>query len=791
MPGFEVLSSLALESVLFGVGVGIALTGAAACAMRLIAGNAATRVLIWSLLLCALPVIPGLYFCAHLPREEREPAPVVQQTRRVPMAAPAMVYSSTFPASERPTTEVPLAKNLPEILLALYSAGVCLMLLRVATGYVRLLLFRRGTQSAPEELSSRLNEWLVRCPTRRPVELRISQNLRSPLAIGFLRPLIVMPAALMLELSREEFDDLGVHELAHLQRYDDWGNVVQQVLQAFLFFHPAAWYIARRLNLEREIACDDWVVAAHESKCYARCLTKVVELRRYHRGGLLLSSGAFFGKRQIIQRVESLLDQTRNRATGVSAVSVICAVLILGGIASQLSHLPAVIAFTQDEADATTSSRWTDDARDLRIKIRGEVSFSADEQSVASVSPGGFFIVDEAKGWAHRRVEVRAGANGAAEEKYFIDGLQKPLDGVGSAWAAGNYLFALRELGLDSEARVTRILAGGGAEAVLLEVDRIHSDHVKSEYLGHLLEQAKLNSRELQRVTDSIRKISSDNDKAEFLMAHQQELITDQTRGSYFSAVNSIQADNDRRRVLMHLLESNGHDPETARLIGLSARAMSSDNDKADVLLAIPAAASGDARCGLLSAARTIQSDNDKARVLRDSGYVESAQCRDAWFAVANLIQSDNDRSEALQNLVKSGNLEAGTYRDVAISAKAVNSDNDKANILTALSGHYIDTPFFESLDTIHSDNDRARVLKAVLDAKPAKAGLLQVIQSAAGISSNNDKADVLLEVARQSSEPEVRVALQKACEQISSDNDYRRVASAIFNGPAGSGSSR
>jgi len=274
-------------------------------------------------------------------------------------------------------------------------------------------------------------------------------------------------------------------------------------------------------------------------------------------------------------------------------------------------------------------------------------------------------------------------------------------------------------------------------------------------------------------------------------MAHQQDLLTAQTRNSFFSDVNSISSDNDRRRVLMHLLETEGHDALTARLIALSAKSMSSDNDKADVLLAIPAAASGTARCGLLNAARTIQSDNDKARVLRDSGYAESAQCRDAWFSVANLIESDNDRAGVLQDLLKSKPLEAETYRNVADSAKGINSDNDKANVLVALSGFYTDIPFFEAADTIQSSNDHARVLEAVMTRKLAKAELLQVIHSAAGLSDDNEKANVLLQAAEQSNEPEVRSAIQQACEKLSSDSEYRRVASALFNGSAVQASSK
>ena len=66
----------------------------------------------------------------------------------------------------------------------------------------------------------------------RPIELLLSDTVQSPLAIGFLRPAIVMPSTIVLELCQEEFDDLGVHELAHIRRYDDWANLLLQFLTA-------------------------------------------------------------------------------------------------------------------------------------------------------------------------------------------------------------------------------------------------------------------------------------------------------------------------------------------------------------------------------------------------------------------------------------------------------------------------------------------------------------------------------------------------------------------------------
>ena len=186
--------------------------------------------------------------------------------------------------------------------------------------------------------------------------------------------MIVMPSALVLELSEEEFDDLGVHELAHIRRYDDWANLLQHILQAFLFFHPAAHWVGRKLDFEREVACDDWVVSANGPRSYARCLTKVVELRRWHRGALL-SSGAFFGKRQILRRVEILLDKTRNSATGVSILTVIAISIALIGITAEVMRFPSVIAVTQDDG-SPTNARWRDNDRDLRLTMRGEITFS-------------------------------------------------------------------------------------------------------------------------------------------------------------------------------------------------------------------------------------------------------------------------------------------------------------------------------------------------------------------------------------------------------------------------------
>ena len=82
---------------------------------------------------------------------------------------------------------------------------------------------------------------------------------------------------------------------------------------------------------------------------------------------------------------------------------------------------------------------------------------------------------------------------------------------------------------------------------------------------------------------------------------------------------------------------------------------------------------------------------------------------------------------------------------------------------------------------TISSDNERKRVLKTVIDSTTAKATLLEIVNGTAGISSDNEKAEILIAVAKASADAEARSAVQRACGKLHSDNDYRRVASVLL----------
>jgi hypothetical protein len=138
--------------------------------------------------------------------------------------------------------------------------------------------------------------------------------------------------------------------MAHLARWDDWTNLVQKLLEAVFFFHPAVHWIGRQLNLEREIACDDWVIfRTGKPKPYAACLTRLVELT----GRMdvpALAPGSWTTKKQISRRIEMSLNRSRNYTPRLSKASLFVSVLVLLFLGVQFARTsPLVRAAEQEE----------------------------------------------------------------------------------------------------------------------------------------------------------------------------------------------------------------------------------------------------------------------------------------------------------------------------------------------------------------------------------------------------------------------------------------------------------
>lgn len=164
------------------------------------------------------------------------------------------------------------------------------------------------------------------------------------MAIGIWRPTILFPLGLEDQLSEDELDHVALHELGHLRRWDDWTRLAQRLAEAMLFLQPAVHLIGRRLNLEREIACDDRVVAVTgKPKPYASCLTRLAELS----GGAPVSAlapGALLGRKHLSRRIEMLLDSNRQLGRRFSRLGFAAAVGALSAGLFALSHFAPLAA---------------------------------------------------------------------------------------------------------------------------------------------------------------------------------------------------------------------------------------------------------------------------------------------------------------------------------------------------------------------------------------------------------------------------------------------------------------
>jgi beta-lactamase regulating signal transducer with metallopeptidase domain len=238
-------------------------------------------------------------------------------------------------ASATAHREIILSASWAGYLFAAWAMGAALLLLRLSVGLWQVHRLRSDCREVElQSLEPAIAEILREFATRNQATLCVSERLNVPAALGFFRPAIVFPAWLLPQLSADEIQVILLHEHAHLRRRDPWTNLAQKFVKAVFFFHPAVWWIESHLTLEREMACDDIVLAQSASpKAYASFLVSFAEkLQNAHT--LELVQALVSRMRQMSLRVAQILDARRSRSTGlwapVVAINMGLAALVMG-----------------------------------------------------------------------------------------------------------------------------------------------------------------------------------------------------------------------------------------------------------------------------------------------------------------------------------------------------------------------------------------------------------------------------------------------------------------------------
>ncbi|ATQ76662.1 peptidase M56 [Massilia violaceinigra] len=164
-------------------------------------------------------------------------------------------------------------------IVGFWSVCAALLALRMAAG---LAWIRHASQAplAGAEWQARAGRMASAFGITRAVRVRVVENLDSPLTIGWLRPVVLVPASLMTGMPPELLEALLAHEMAHVRRFDYLVNLGQNVVEILLFYHPAVWWISGRIRTEREQIADD-LAARHlgEPRRLAHALSELERLQ--------------------------------------------------------------------------------------------------------------------------------------------------------------------------------------------------------------------------------------------------------------------------------------------------------------------------------------------------------------------------------------------------------------------------------------------------------------------------------------------------------------------------------
>ena len=163
----------------------------------------------------------------------------------------------------------------------------------------------RQVYAASELWQRRVQELAGRLQVRRPVRILQSALAKTPLVIGYLKPVILMPLGLMSQLPVAELEAILCHELAHIRRKDFLVNLLQAVLEALFFFQPAVLWLNRLIREEREHCCDDLALEAGTGvREYVQALVSAQKAASYSSPYALSFAGA---SNHLLYRVTRLL----------------------------------------------------------------------------------------------------------------------------------------------------------------------------------------------------------------------------------------------------------------------------------------------------------------------------------------------------------------------------------------------------------------------------------------------------------------------------------------------------
>ena len=239
------------------------------------------------------------------------------------------------------------------VVACLWAIGALWMALRLtlACGAAHRLK-RRSRIAVDEHVRALTNRLCVDLGIRRRVRVFATEMADSPLVVGWLRPVVLIPTSTFLVLSAEQLRSVLAHELAHIRRFDPLFNALQAVAEVLLFFHPVTWWLSSIIRQEREHCCDLAAVRATGGPLpLARALTRL-ESQRQSSSEMVLAARPKPGF--LMTRIQRILDGGSGASTKRAGLRPLT---LFGTVAMALGlGIASAAANPQPEPAATTLS---------------------------------------------------------------------------------------------------------------------------------------------------------------------------------------------------------------------------------------------------------------------------------------------------------------------------------------------------------------------------------------------------------------------------------------------------
>ena len=360
-----------------------------------------------------------------------------------------------------------------------------------------------------------------------------------------------------------------------------------------------------------------------------------------------------------------------------------------------------------------------------------------------------------------RRVLEVTNRGGQLRYAYSIDRKDHPYDAEAQRWLQSLFLGLARETGFGAEQRIATLLRRGGPDAVIAEAEQISSDYVAGLYLKTLISKAKLTDEQMRRVAETgAREIESDYELAELLITVSRTHPVDTSlRPVFLRAAGTIESDYEHARVLKAVLSGGRLSPADVAAILTSAGTIDSDYEQAELLVQAASAyrLNGAARTAYIATLKDLASDYERGRVLKallsqgdiapgeqpavlnamssiGSDYelaealiaaaprmdLTQRATQESFVRAAAGLSSDYEHARVLKTLVEGGRLAPEPLAMVLVSARAIDSDYELAQLLLLVASKYrltgpLRQAFLETLDEVSSGYEHDRVASALL----------------------------------------------------------------------------